>query len=541
MGYPIPDGYTGFKIGNGANGTQIILDDIVSCKNAITNQSGFLRFWNDDFDPTGAGGSWGYMYEQNRFGINKFYTNNYQYIPLDMPILIIDSKTFLTSPCVPVSPLTQFVVPVVRAGGGNIYDITIKVSGHNPYGRTITISNQVALNFTQTSVSGATFPTATARQTYSIGSESLTKNAIPYVGYVFNSTGTGVNYLYSASAISVWNIFQPVGQLTWVITPDNTGNEIDTYVITIDFNRTENTLTGVTRAARTSNLDGSFITLVGTGIVAATSRFSGTGTLTLSTTPTNTLLTTTRSEGIGGDDGDKLRINYNNTLVSASTLQTINPVVAGTYYPLFTSSSAASGAAGITVYTNPTTSMLSINTTTSEVNINNLKVNILNLVYTRAISAQNNASELNCFTGSFTEYEVRLVITTTTPSSIYGTPLLFRFATSVGTPITTNYSGRAVFLSGTTNAFDTWSTGAYITDIQPAIPDSVYSWTVTNPNSAKRKTIKGTNNSFVSGLDSPCISTGQFTLATAYNSCAWDTTSAPGLLITGNIYIYGVH
>jgi len=296
LGYAIPDGYTGFKIGNGANGTQIILDDIVSCKNAITNQTGFLRFWNDNFDSGGLGGSWGYMFEQNRFGINKFYTNNSQYIPLDMPILEIDDLPFLYTPCVP-NTLTDFVSPVVRSGGANIYDITIKVSGHNPFGRTITISNQVGLNFTQTAISGATFPTATATVNYTRGTPTMTINGGSFTSFVFTSTFNGTNYTYSQSAISVWDIFQPVGQVTCVITPDNTGNEIDTYVLIIDFNQIVSTVTGVSRAARTTNLDGSFVTLKGTGIVAVTSRVSGSGTLTTSSTPTNALLTAVRSGG----------------------------------------------------------------------------------------------------------------------------------------------------------------------------------------------------------------------------------------------------
>jgi hypothetical protein len=364
FGYPPIDGYTGFQIGNDTQGTQIILADADTFKNAITNNAGNFRIWNDNFDPAGLVSAWGIMYEMSRFGINNFYTNNYQYIPFDMPILNADSYVFLYTPCVPNSPLTQFVTPVVRAGGTNIYDITIKVSGRNPFSRSITVSTQYAFNFTLTAVAGATFPTTLALSP-SIGSESLTLNGSTFLGYIFNSTGTGVAYNYFQSAISVWNIFQPVGQLTWIITPDNTGNDIDTYVITIDLNRTSPALTGVSYTARTGNLDGSFITLKGTSTSNSFVRSTGSGTLTTTTTPTNTLLTTTRS------GTNRLKINYFDTDVSASTLQVSSMSGAGKFYPIWANTYVASTAAGRQAYLDLNQSM-SIIPSTGVVSITNL-------------------------------------------------------------------------------------------------------------------------------------------------------------------------
>jgi hypothetical protein len=173
------------------------------------------------------------------------------------------------------------VNPVIRQGLDNVYDITVNVSGNNPFGRTISISVQYAFNFTLTAVSGATFPTTFSITSY-VADQTATINGSTFTGYTFSSTGTDVNK-YNQSAISVWNVFEPVGQLTWVITPINTGNEVDTYIFTINLGRTSPDLTGVTIAKRSSNLDGAIITLKG-GLDTIIERISGTGTLTTSAT-----------------------------------------------------------------------------------------------------------------------------------------------------------------------------------------------------------------------------------------------------------------
>ena len=535
FGYPIPDGYTGFKIGNGANGTQIILDDIVTCKNAITNQTGFLRFWNDNFDSGGLGGSWGVMYEQNRFGINKFYTNNSQYIPFDMPILTIDSKTFLNTPCVP-NTLTGFVTKVLRSGGTNIYDITIKVSGHNPYGRTLTISNQVGVNFIQTSVSGATFPTATARQTYSITSQSAKLNGSSFTGYTFSSTGTAVNYFFSASAISVWNIFQPVGQVTWVITPDNTGNEIDTYVLAIDFGFTENTLTGVTRSSST-NFDGSRVTLAGTSIVAVTSRTSGSGTLTITpVTPTNTLLTAVRS----GDD--MLRIDYDTTLVSASTIQT-SSAVSGTYYPLLIDSTLVSGTSGATGYTDANGS-ISIDTATAQVTIGTAFIPTLTsttfnrIVDSPFVAPLGSQTFLNCFDASYTNYEITIFISDAILNNTY---LLIDFASSAGVRASANWRTATHYFNGATLvSVTTLTTGAYVSLI-PNIAGNHFKFFLYSPATTRRKGIQATNSGYLtSGTETSYITTGGNISTTSYPSL-FVSGGGGATALNGRIVITGVN
>jgi hypothetical protein len=427
---PLPGDF-GFQIGNDTDGTQLILADLNTNKWAVTTEGATYKLYSDNFDPAGVASSWDYLYELTRYGINKFFTNSVQYIPFDMPILSIDNKTFLTSPCIPEADLTQFVTPVVRSGGGNIYDITIKTSGQNPNSRFFTVSVQYALNFTQTSVSGATFPTTGATQNLSIGSQSATINGGSFTGYTFLSSGTGVAYNYTASAISVWDIFQPVGQVTWVITPTNTGNEIDTYVLTIDFNRTETTLTGVTRTARTGNLDGSFITLKGTATTSTTTRTSGSGTLTLSATPINTLLTTARS----GDDN--LQIS-NSVDISATrvknTLQTT-----GTQFLTVVPLSATNSTTGQVVGTH---APLCYNVATSTLFSPNM-----NIVYSSAVTATTGIVYVpTIFTSTYTDYEI--YVSLASPVST-GTTLSFDLITGASTRLASGWDTLTSYVNGT--------------------------------------------------------------------------------------------
>jgi hypothetical protein len=494
LGFPAIDGYTGFQIGDDTQGTQIILADIDTKKNAITNNNGSLKFWNDAFDPAALASSWGYMLEMTRFGINRFYTNSYQYIPFDMPILTIDDKTFLTSPCIPQSDLTQFVTPVVRSGGTNIYDITIKCSGCNPYNRTVTVSVQYALNFTQTAVSGATFPTTTATQTLSIGSQSATINGSAFTGYTFASTGTATAYSYTQSAISVWNIFQPVGQLTWVITPTDTQNEIDTYVLTIDLNRTENTLTGVTRTARTGNLDGSFITLKGTAITATTTRTSGTGTLTTTATPTNTLLTTTRS------GNDNLKVDYFNTEVSASTVQTTSSFTGSTLYPLYTDNYLASTSAGRNVITSTATpisydagtGIVTISTAFASYGFNT----VLNQNFNNLLGEE---TFLNVFSTIYRYYDVTVYVDDALNQN---TNFVIDFATNTGTRLSASWRTDSGYQNGTAWVNVTTSTSSCIISSLPNYAGAQIEFTLLNPYvSGRRKGVKAHNHGYLTATD----------------------------------------
>jgi len=164
-----------------------------------------------------------------------------------------------------------------------------------------------------------------------------------------------------------------------------------------------------------------------------------------------------------------------------------------------------------------------------------LKSEYINQVYERTITSSSTGFEPASFTaGDFTDFEIRLYISTA-PSS--EATFLFGFATDTGTIITTNYAGRTAEL-GSTYATFAWTVGAMITRIKP-VANMVYTWRVSNPNLARRKTIVGNNVGYASALDTNVsyACAGEYTSSVAYNSFRWTASS---INITGTIYVYGL-
>jgi len=323
------------------------------------------------FIPEGGSGLYSFAISNGGFirtiGRNDLNTNSSEAIPLDYPIIRSNTLPFLYSPTTAGTPFNTFVSQVVRPGGSNIYDITVEISGFNQFSRTVTITTLASLNFVLTAVAGATFPT-TFTERITIASESATINGAAFTGYTLTTPGIGVTYNFFQTAISSWSCYFPAAQLTWVITPNNNGIEINTYVFTVDFTQNQPTLTGVSAVAST-NFDGSFITLNGTSTLQSFIRNSGGGLLTTSSPVSSpTLLTTTRS------GTNNLRIN-NNVLVSASTLQTTLTTANTDYYLLLGATSASSGVSGRQVFNastitfNASTNLLTVG---GQVEINDL-------------------------------------------------------------------------------------------------------------------------------------------------------------------------
>lgn len=517
-------GFYGFKIGSDIGGAQLILADVDTYKWATITGNSRYEILSDNFDPAGALSVWGTLYFMDRYGRNTFYTNNYRYIPLDTPVLSIDAIPFAYSPCVP-NTLTDFVSKIVRTGGGNVYDITVKVSGDNPFGRVITISNQVALNFNQTAVLGVVFPTTTATQTWSVASQSATINGSPFLGYTFVTTGTGA-YSYTQSAISSWNIFQPVGTITYSITPTNTGNEIDEYVFTIDFDRVQVNIVGMTRVAQTT-LDNSFITLNGTGTARVQALVSGTGTLTTTATPANTLLTTTRN-GL-----NKVRINPA-VSVSADFLQTTQNSTDTTLYPIFGSSYLT------TTYNDLSTDFtrsLTVDALNGEVNITNLNaITINNRLGNSFVAPAGTQTFLNCFSLNYKHYDIVITLTNATNA---GTYLFIDLATSAGVRSGANWDTRTSYVNGAAMVSVVTPTASFYVALAPNTTISYYRFTLFSPYMPTRTGIQTANNCgyLTAVAETTFTTTGVHNVSTAYPSLF--VGCGTGLAMIGTIYCNG--
>jgi len=298
-----PSGYTANNnliIGSGdCSGTAgsgtigLALTDTATNQWALTTSNG-LNIYNDNFVLGGVGNVWQPYYTLTNYGLNQYFTNNIISLPMDNPIDSYDNNNFITSAGKTIVPDYKSYITLLNTSA-NIYSFTLLVNGNNPYGRTISFSTNVGLNFIITAVSGATFP-ASLRQTPQTPTvSSATLNGSAFATYTFTPTGSFLtNFNYIVSAISVWNDFQPVGQASFTFTPTNTGNAIDTYVFTVNFTKTQILPSGVTVAINTAV--GSAFILPNYSITTTTTLVSGSGTLTgLTATPSTTLLSISRS------------------------------------------------------------------------------------------------------------------------------------------------------------------------------------------------------------------------------------------------------
>ena len=298
-----PSGYTAANnliIGSGdcsgtagTNTCGLALTDTATNQWSLTTSNG-LNIYSDNFVLGGVGNVWKPYYTLTNYGLNQYFTNNIISLPMDNPIDSYDTYNFITSAGKTISPDYKSYITLLNTSA-NIYTFTLLVNGNNPYGRTISFSTNVGLNFIITAVAGATFP-ASLRQTPQTPTvSSATLNGSAYAGYTFTPTGSFLtNFNYIVSAISVWNVFQPVGQVSFTFTPTNTGNAIDTYVFTVNFTKTQVLPSGVSVAINTAV--GSAFILPNYSITTTTTLVSGSGTLTgLTATPSTTLLSISRS------------------------------------------------------------------------------------------------------------------------------------------------------------------------------------------------------------------------------------------------------
>jgi len=165
---------------------------------------------------------------------------------------------------------------------------------------------------------------------------------------------------------------------------------------------------------------------------------------------------------------------------------------------------------------------------------NYLNTQYINLTYQRTFTTVTTAYEPLCFSGSYLYYDI--TINFTVAPTAYAT-LTFGLADSIGTKIITNYAGRASVL-GATYITNAWAATGAIIGYLPATTNNPLKWTISRPNSAFRKVINGTNNCAydATNIHIPVVTSGVYTVATAYTSCWWTIT---GTTVSGTIIISG--
>jgi len=442
--------------------------------------------------------------------------------------------------------LNDFVTVALTSLANNIYTITVKVNGNNPFGRTITILTQYAFNFKITAVSGATFPTSQSIQPLS-STQSATINGSAFTGYTFSQTGVLTAYTYNQSAISSWTIFQPVGQVQWVITPSNTGNEIDTYVFTIDLNRSvPAATTGITYTA-SGVYDNSFITLAGTSTSQSFVRNTGTGTLTTTLTPTTTLLTTTRS------GGNQTNLSITNVAATSVVSTTFTGALTGaasrvgntlqssgtqylTMLPLSASTASQVVGTNASLNYNVTSGVLTSPTVSAIISSSNI-----NILYNSAVTASSGIVYVpNVFTSTFTDYEISVSLGAPNTNA-----LGFDFITGSNTRLALGWDTLTSYVNGTANATLTPPSSLCYLTVLPAIGNTMkHRCVVSNPTGGllNKQFIAGPNIGYLTGGASPT--------QTTYTTTGINTTTTPsqtGFAIiisgggswTGNIVVRG--
>ena len=162
-----------------------------------------------------------------------------------------------------------------------------------------------------------------------------------------------------------------------------------------------------------------------------------------------------------------------------------------------------------------------------------LNTEFINLTYYRNFTSEVSSFEPLCFIGGFTYYDITLNFTSA-PTAY--TAVSFGLATNIGDYLLTGYNGLTALL-GSAYSTVAWTNSAFIAYV-PAQTHHPLKWTISNPNSARRKIITGTNNGSASAVidDIPFVASGQNTTTTAYNSCWW---SVVGTAVNGNITICG--
>ena len=293
---PYPSGFSSginLIIGDGDCGgtagshiTSLALTDIASAQWAMSTASYNLNVLSDNFATNNTGNVWSTLHQIGNDGIHKSFTNTGMSLPMDAPIIELDNNVTFTSAGYNYYPDYTSYFTLANTTG-NTWTITAYVNGNNPYARTISFSFNVAFNMNLVASTAVS-----TTQTPNVSSTSATINGGSFTGYTHTpSAGFGTAYTYTTSASSVWNVYQPIAQSSWVFTPTNTGNSVDVYVFTLVMTRTA---AGGTMSVFVGPYGPSVITLNGATTLTKV-LVSGTGTLTTSATPATTQLSVTRS------------------------------------------------------------------------------------------------------------------------------------------------------------------------------------------------------------------------------------------------------
>jgi hypothetical protein len=502
---PITGGKT-FQVGDQSIGVELILGDILTAQWGMATAGFEYGLYTDYF--SSLGGVWGSLYSLNRHGKNDYKTNPTTGILLDYPVQNVDSVPVIYSSGASQT-LTDFVSIAVTSVAFNVWTVTVKVNGNNPFGRTITISRNYAFNFLLTT----TGATTTHTQTPTASSQNATLNGSAFTGYTFTQTGTGTAYSYNTSASANWTIAQPVGQMTWVLTANDTGNDEDTYVFTVDMNKSQVLPAGATATANPAVYGGSFMTLSYTATTISNVRTSGSGTLSVTATPANTLLTTTRSGTASGSLVLNNAVDVSATRVE-NTLQTT-----GTQYLTMLPNSASDLTDGQIVGTHAS---LSYNVASSTLYALNM-----NTVYRAGVTATSGTAYVpNIFTADYTDYEiyVSLVSPVTT-----GATLSFDLITGTSTRLSSGWDTITSYVNGTAMVSLTPpSSLCYITSLPNSTHYFKYKCVMTNPRSVigAKQFIAGLNVGYLTG-----------TTETTYTSSGLNTSTVSqtgfALIISG--------
>jgi hypothetical protein len=158
----------------------------------------------------------------------------------------------------------------------------------------------------------------------------------------------------------------------------------------------------------------------------------------------------------------------------------------------------------------------------------------LNFSYQRFFTSRTTAFEPMCFVGAYTYYDVTFNFTTN--PTAYAS-LTFGLADSTGVNLTTGYSGRISIL-GSAYSSTAWATTGALICYFPATINNTVRFTITYPNTGRRKMISGTNTGSSSATDTnvPMVTAGTNTSTSSYNSAFWTIT---GSAVNGTITIAG--
>ena len=508
-----------YSVGNGdLQGTYgtaqscLALTDIASSQWAITSGTN-LSFQNDNF----VSATFGNILQLSADGILRVFTNTIVTPPLDRIAMTIDSLPFA------YSSSTYQTSSVTGSNPGTTpisYVVTITCSGNNPFGRTISLSFCVDLNFQITLLS-------TGNSTFQVrantGLATLTGAGSPTPTIVY--TGLNTNYGFTpvgATTTTVWNVLAPVGMVSMTFTPANNGAQFNTYTFTVPFTFASTTGTGQTIGASGVYGNGQLVQGNYTTSYTAT-RASGAGTLTAPTLPTVTLLSSSRS-----GSNNLLSIDPN-VQVSASTVQTTSSISASVFYPALVPLNTSSGNTGQQVFT-------SASAITVYPSTNIAYVPLLNSTKNASFGGATSYVITNCFNATFAYYDITIKITDVLNVGQY----LYIDLHTGSARATTGWFVNSFWngsVSGSIASPASATSVAAIATIPNAIP-TYYNLRLYNPFQAVWTGLEATNNfAYVSSSYVCWFSTGTHNQSTSYSALYLSTSGTSNL--NGSISVRG--